>query len=234
LIRAVRERFNRRLSGQWKLLELQRAFFLPHRLRIGKTLIPLRASRLTAREIIGAWLIMTGASACKDTSPTQRGSAELLLSEIKLEGATNVSRRIDADESFGRSVMSGIATGDSVWLEVADKVTPASAAAAATLSIALASALPRSPERVLALLGPKYPVADVCNIPFLEPDSTLVTRYHENAVTALGQVRDTTLGKVRDECRAVLDQARQRRLERIDPSYIIKNKPVAPPTRRRR
>jgi hypothetical protein len=203
-------------------------------IRIGKTLIPLNASRFTARRIIGVCLILITASACKDSAWTPRGNAELVLSEIKLGGATNVARRIDADESFGRSVMSGIATGDSAWLDVAGRLTPASASAAASLAIALASALPRSPERVLALLGPKYPVEDVCNIPFLEPDSTMVTSYHDKAVTALGHVRDTLLTKPRDDCRTTLDQARERRLERIDPSYIIKNKPKAPPRGRRR
>lgn len=174
------------------------------------------------------------ATACKDTAWTPRGSAELVLSEIKLGGAANVSRRIDADEGFGRSVMNGIATGDSAWLDVAGQITPASSVAAASLSIALASALPRSPERVLAMVGPKYPVSDVCGIPFLEPESTRVTSYHDEVVVALGRIRSAPLAQARDACRAALDQARERRLERIDPSYIIKNKPVAPPRRRRR
>ena len=78
------------------------------------------------------------------------GSAELVLSEMKLRGAPAVSRRLDSDENFGRTVMNGIATGDSVWLDQA------------------------------------------------------------------------------------LDDAKERRLERINPSYLIKNKPVAPPRRVRR
>jgi hypothetical protein len=197
-------------------------------------LIPIIASRLSAREIIGAWLMLAAVTACKDTAWTPRGSAELVLSEIKLRGATSVARRIDADESFGRLVMSGIATGDSAWLDVASRLTPASASAAASLSIALASALPRAPEKVLGLLGPKYPVEDVCNIPFLEPESTLVMSYHDKAVVALDQVQTAPLASVRDDCRTALDRARERRLERIDPSYIIKNKPVAPPRGRRR
>lgn len=195
---------------------------------------PLNTSRLTPREIVGAFLILCAATACKDSAWTPRGSAELVLSEIKLGGAANVARRIDADVSFGRSVMSGIATGDSAWLDVAAGLTPASAAAEASLSIALATALPRSPERVLALLGPRFPVEDVCNIPFLGPESTLVTSYHAKAVAALGQVHAAPLAKTRDDCRAALEEARERRLERIDPSYIIKNKPVAPPRSRRR
>jgi hypothetical protein len=187
-----------------------------------------------SRNLAAASLIVAIALACKDTAWTPSGSAELVLSEIKLGRAANVAKRIDSDESFGRSVMNGIATGDSSWLDVAGQLTPASATAAASLSIALASALPRSPDRVLALLGPKYPVEEVCGIPFLKPDSTLVTSYHDEAVAALTRVRSAPLAPIRDGCRSTLDRARDRRLERIDPSYVIKNKPVAPRRRGRR
>jgi hypothetical protein len=178
--------------------------------------------------------VIAALAGCKDTAWTPRGSAELVLSEIKLKGADSVARRIDADESFGRSVMNGIATGDSAWLDVAGKLTPASGPAEGSFSIALASALARSPARVLALLGPKYRVEDVCSIPFLKPESTIVASYHQEAVTALSRVRSDSLIPVRDSCHTTLDQARERRLERIDPSYIIKNKPVAPPRRARK
>src|SRR5215210_2279383 len=110
--------------------------------------------------LVGASMMVSGAG-CKDSRWTPRGSAEVVLSEIQLGGAANVARRIDNNESFGRSVMNGIATGDSTWLAVADKLTPASATAEASLSIALASALPRAPERVLAVLGSKYAIEDV-------------------------------------------------------------------------
>ena len=109
---------------------------------------------IRSRQLICVSLIVGAAIACKDTAWTPRGSAETVLSEIKVGGAANVAKRIDADESFGRSVMNGVETGDSAWLQVAANITPASGAAAASLSIALASALPRSPERVLALLVP--------------------------------------------------------------------------------
>jgi hypothetical protein len=162
------------------------------------------------------------------------GSAELVLSDIKLRGAATVAKRIDSDESFGRSVMSGIATGDSLWLEVASRLTPASATAEASLSIALASALPHSPGRVLRLLGTKYPLEEVCGIPFLRPDSVLVGSYHDVAIAALGLVRDSTLTKARDSCRIALDTARNDKLTRIDPGYIVKNKPAPPAPRPRR
>jgi hypothetical protein len=187
-----------------------------------------------ARDIIGACLIFSAAADCKDTSWTPKGSAELVLAEIKLGGAAKVARRVDSDESFGRSVMNGIATGDSTWLDVAGKLTPASAAGAATFSIALATALPRSPDRVLALLGASYPVEEVCGIPFLKGDSGLVASYHDEAIGALGRVRSAPLMKNREACRVALDQARARRLERIDPSYIVKNAPTPPPRRARK
>jgi hypothetical protein len=182
----------------------------------------------------GVWLAMLGATGCKDTRWTPSGSAELVLAEIKLGGGQTVAKRIDTDENFGRAVMNGIATGDSAWLDVAGKLTPASAAAEATLSIALASALPKSPKRVLALLGPKYPVEEVCAIPFLKAEPALITSYHDEAAAALARVDTAPLVKTRDECRTLLDDARERRLERVDPSYIVKNKPVAPPRRTRK
>jgi hypothetical protein len=162
------------------------------------------------------------------------GSADLVLSEIKLGGAAKVARRIDADENFGRSVSNGIATGDSAWLEVAREIAPASAAAEATLAIALASALPRSPAKVLGLVGPKYPVEEVCGIPFLKADSSAVTTYHDEAVAALARVRDSSLVPASTKCRTALDDAQQRRLERINPAYVVKNKPAPAASSRRR
>jgi hypothetical protein len=160
------------------------------------------------------------------------GSAELVLSDIKLRGATGVSRRVDSDENFGRSVMDGIATGDSLWLEVAEQITPASSASEASLSIALASALLHSPAPTLRMLGDKYPIEEVCGIPFLKADSLRVISYYDSATTSLQTVRSDSLAAARDACRAALEQSRDRRLERINPGYLIKNKPVAPPPRR--
>jgi hypothetical protein len=162
------------------------------------------------------------------------GSAEVVLSEIKVSGAGAVSKRIDSDESFGRSVTAGIATGDSLWLQVASELTPPSAAAEATMSIALASALTRAPERVLALVGNKYPVEEVCGIPFLKGDSAFVVTYHSEATAALARIASQSLSAPRAACTAALNDSRERRLERINPSYVVKNKPVAPPRRARK
>jgi hypothetical protein len=153
------------------------------------------------------------------------GSADVVLSELKLRGTAGVSKRLDTDEAFARSVTSGIATGDSTWLVVAARIKPPSAAAEASLALALASALTLSPTRVLAVIGDKYSIGEVCGIPFRHPDSSAVLTYHAQAVAALATVRDSSLTKKRDACRAVLDDAREEKLQRVSPSYILKNKP---------
>ncbi|MEA2764857.1 MAG: hypothetical protein QOK07_1261 [Gemmatimonadaceae bacterium] len=193
----------------------------------------------TLRPFVGvaAVLASLAIASCKDSAWTPMGSAELVLSQIKLGGVASVARRVDSDESFARSVMNGIASGDSLWLEVASQFKPGSATAEASLSIALASALPHSPAKVVALMGDKYPIEEVCGIPFLRPDSALVATYYDTAYAALGRVRDTSLTKRRDACRAALDTARIEKLTRINPAYIVKNKPAAPaplPKRRSR
>jgi hypothetical protein len=136
-----------------------------------------------------------------------------------------VSKRLDTDETFARSVMTGIASGDSTWLLVATSIRPESAAAEASLEIALASALVESPDKVLALINGRYQVDQVCGIPFLRPDSSAVVAYHQQAANALARVRDSTVRKTAASCSASLERATKEKLERIDPGYVLKNKP---------
>ena len=179
-------------------------------------------------------LLVVLVSACRESAWTPMGSADLVLSQMKLGGVAAVAKRIDADPKFGESVMNGIATGDSSWIEVAKQLVPASAAAEASLVIALASALPNQPRRVLPLLGRKYALEDVCGIPFLEADSSAINAYRDSAITALSSVRDTSLIRSRDACARKIEEARTTKLARIDPAYVIKNKPKPLPARRTR
>lgn len=172
--------------------------------------------------------------ACRESAWTPMGTADLVLSQMKLGGVAAVAKRIDADPKFGESVMNGIATGDSSWIEVAKQLVPASAAAEASLVIALASALPSQPRRVLPLLGRKYALEEVCGIPFLEADSATINSYRDSAITALSAVRDTSLTRSRDACSRKIEEARITKLARIDTAYVVKNKPQPLPTRRRR
>jgi hypothetical protein len=190
------------------------------------------------REItLAALIAIAAANGCKENRWVPRGRAEITLSEIKLQGAADVSRRIDADEGFAKSVLDGVASGDSVWLDVASQLRPPSAAAQASLAIALASALPRAPRKVLTMVDhadDKYPTEQVCGMPFLKADSSAVVTYYSDAMRAVSSVTDSVLATVVDVCRTSLDSSRSRRLQRIDPSYIIKNKPAPAPKRSRR
>lgn len=185
------------------------------------------------------WLATTGSIivslACGEAAVTPLGAPQLLLSEIRLGGAERVAARIDSDLRFGQTVMDGIATGDSLWLEVARNLQLRSAAAEASFAIALAAALPRNPDGVLPLIGRSSRVGDVCGMPFLDSSAAAVTAYYDSAASALARPRAAAFGAVAVRCASALDSARVRKLARIDPAYIVKNKPVAPrPVPRRR
>ena len=173
--------------------------------------------------------------ACGEKTVTPLGAPELVLSEIRLGGAERVAARIDSDVRFGQTVMDGIATGDSLWLEVAKKLPLRSAAAEASFAIALAGALPRNPDAVLPLIGERARVVDVCGMPLLDGDAAAVTAYYDAASAALARPRDASFARIAHQCANALDSARVRKLARIDPSYMVKNKPVPPkPVPRRR
>lgn len=180
-------------------------------------------------------LIGVIALACGESSVTPLGAPELVLSEIRLGGADRVSRRIDSDIQFGRTVMDGIASGDSLWLEVARSITPKSAAAEASFVIALAAALPQNTPATLSLLDEPGRASDVCSIPFVETSAERVSSYYDSASAALERVTTPSLAPLARSCATALAVARDRKLERIDPAYVIKNKPAPPrPATRRR
>lgn len=175
------------------------------------------------------------AVACAETEVTPLGAPQLVLSEIRLGGAERVASRIDDDVRFGQTVMNGIASGDSLWLEVARLLELKSAAAEASFAIALAGALPKNPDAVLALIGPRARVGDVCSIPFLAATAVAVNSYYDSSASALARPHAPEYSSIARQCAAALDSARVRKLARIDPAYIIKNKPVPPkPAPRRR
>lgn len=180
-------------------------------------------------------LAITAALGCAETEVTPLGAPQLVLSEIRLGGAERVASRIDDDVRFGQTVMNGIASGDSLWLEVARLLPLKSAAAEASFAIALAGALPKNPDAVLALIGPRARLGDVCGMPFVEANAAAVNSYYDSSAAALARSRTAPHAGLAGQCASALDSARVRKLTRIDPAYIIKNKPAPPkPAPRRR
>jgi len=189
---------------------------------------------LFRRLVFVGFVLAPGASGCADSEVTALGAPQLVLSEMRLGGTDRVASRIDSDVAFGKSVMNGIASGDSLWLEVARELPLKSAAAEASFVIALASALPRKPEQVLELASQKTQVDLVCGIPFLDTTAEGIVAYHASAASAVARARMSSLADAANRCVTALDSARVRKLERIDPSYLIKNKPAAPKRAARR
>jgi hypothetical protein len=180
-------------------------------------------------------LIGAGSSGCAENEVAVLGAPELVLSEMRLGGTGRIAERIDSDVAFGRAVMNGIATGDSLWLEVARELPLKSATAEASFVIALATALPRRPDEVLDIALARTEVDLVCGIPFLDSTAAGIIAYHEDARDAVARARAPSLVRAASRCGIALDSARERKLARIDPSYIVKNKPApAKPAPRRR
>lgn len=114
---------------------------------------------------------------------------------------------MDRDDAFGDRVLDGISSGDSTWLEVAVALRPTgNAGIAEALPISVAEALPKAPERVLALIEDRrLPVDEICTIPFIEPSDSLVEAYYAATSAALARVNDARLVATRDRCRGALD-----------------------------
>jgi len=149
---------------------------------------------------------------CREPAPVGGTEAGRVLAEIHRDGADTVAHRMDRDDPFGERVLDGISSGDSMWLNVAVALRPTGAAGIAeSLPITVAEALPKAPERVLALIQEgKFSTEEVCTIPFIEPSDSLVAAYYAQTVSALSHVARADLTETRDRCKAALEQAHSR------------------------
>ena len=149
---------------------------------------------------------------CRAPAPSSGTAAAQVLAEIQHDGAGSVAHRMDSDNHFGEQVLDGISSGDSTWLNVAVALRPSGVAdVGEALPITVAEALPKAPDRVLALIqAGKFSAEEICTIPFIEPSDSLVAAYYAKAVGALSQVNRADLAGTRDRCRAALEQAHSR------------------------
>ncbi|MDR7132847.1 hypothetical protein J2X06_000031 [Lysobacter niastensis] len=131
------------------------------------------------------------------TSP----SAQALLGLIAKEGGRKVLWNLwERDKEFDR-VISGIESGDPSWLKVATALKPFSdGAASLSLDYAVAPALPKAPNQVLALVGHGFSAADICTSPFIEPDPGVAEAYERQALAALSKVKAPALAPIAAEC----------------------------------
>lgn len=104
-------------------------------------------------------------------------------------------------------MMNKIRTGDGDWIgQIANLVAPAAEGKATNdINTALAYALPKNPEAVL-LTGWRYPLYNVCSLPFDEPDA-FVTDYVDKALAAMHTVDKPYLKEIREHCAARLKKS---------------------------
>ncbi len=126
-----------------------------------------------------------------------------LLREIEAQGPHLVLGRLWSDRATFEAVCGQIETGDPRWLEVARRLKVASdAASSLSLNYAVARAIPRAPERVLALIGNGFEIRDVCTSPFIEPERGIAENYQRRAIAALARVADSRYVSAKSACLA--------------------------------
>jgi len=128
-------------------------------------------------------------------------TAEDLLRQIDTEGSRSVLNQLwDNGEAFDH-VCDMIELADAKWLEVARRLRPASdAGASLSLDYSVARALPRAPERVLALIGNGFAIQNICTSPFIEPEPGVAEEYQRRTAAALRRIRTANLSAIAIEC----------------------------------
>lgn len=154
------------------------------------------------------------------TPPLPRGDsvAVALIREVERVGAKRMVDSVFRDHSFGEMIDSGIATGDSAWLQLARRLKPAAdGGVSEELELSLGEALPKAPEAVLRMLGDTLAHFDmgwVCRDEVVTDDvdtaraSTINRAHRIAAVAALRTVRSPDLIARRDSCATILGLVR--------------------------
>lgn len=151
-----------------------------------------------------ALLVFPGV-ACADTL-----TAANVSHDLDIVGAKSTVNTLDRTGRFDK-VLDRIAAGQSVWIQLAPRLAKGTDAGHSTgLTVALAQALPRNPQAVLAVLddGPVIGADAVCSAPFIEPAPDEVSAYLGSAIAAVKGVRMSARFASKTACLAALEQAR--------------------------
>ncbi len=150
--------------------------------------------------LLAAGLLAELACAC---SSRPKGKGELLLAAIDARGPRAVIDSLWRGEHPNGldEVSDSIATGAATWLEVGRRLRAESdAGVTEELLIDMSYALQRAPERVLPLLGPRFPLAEVCSGPFYDTTPEFEKRFLDTVIASLETVRTPELIPARDSC----------------------------------
>jgi hypothetical protein len=113
-------------------------------------------------------------------------------------------------EEFGDfdKVLAGVGSGNRQWLVLVPKLEQGTdAAAAESLFIAVARALPKNPAGVLRLITAHPSWRDACTFPMIEPSARETQKYFNTAIPAVKSVREPALQPAKKRCLAKLVKA---------------------------
>jgi hypothetical protein len=160
------------------------------------------------RRIILALALVAGTDALAATALSPEGIAQ----DIEANGAKAVVDRLWNSGDYDR-LLDHIDKGTSAWVALAPKLAAGTDAGSSEgLTIALAYALPRNPEAVLAVLDPKNAVLKpdmVCGAPFIEDTVKDMPRYIKRAKAAVSRVKVRSLEENKAACLAALAKVPQ-------------------------
>jgi len=117
------------------------------------------------------------------------------------EGAGNLINELtrDWDRPVWDMIIENISSGDETWLSTLycmKALAYSSVTVSLDLDIALATALPKNPQSVLALGASGISLTNTCSIPFFERDRAFIEQYVSRALEALENVpSDAHFGK---------------------------------------
>ncbi|MDP9585162.1 UNVERIFIED_ORG: hypothetical protein J2791_004477 [Burkholderia contaminans] len=153
------------------------------------------------RQLAAILLVLALAPMMAFAASSSEPSATILLARIVKEGGHKVLWDLWDHEKDFDHVLSGIESGDPSWLKVATALRPFSdAGATLSLDYAVARALPKAPNRVLALVGHGFNLPDICTSPFIEPEPGVAEAYERKALVALSKVKAPALAPIASEC----------------------------------
>lgn len=165
--------------------------------------------------IISLSLLLCLVCACSEPTPDLM-TADGVRASVQEAGAYNTLRLMaQNDEKAWKNFYERVAAGEEKWLQLVPQVLGATDAGySGGIVDALALALPKNPEGVLALEGSMVSMKQVCSIPFAEADEDFAGAYAQSVIRALDGVNDAYFEQDKRMCllrlNESMDKIRQR------------------------
>lgn len=156
-----------------------------------------QCDQLLALVASSAALVVTSAAA----QTTESATPNQVMQDISESGAKEVLSSLWQDQRVFDALLQHVERGERNWFApwVALR-RHADAAAAESIDIAFARAIPKAPDAVMSLVGNGLQLEHVCTSPFIEPETGVAEEYERSAVRALARVRDSELRPRAEAC----------------------------------